>query len=113
MNSGAPRHLSPDESGFENKRLLPDCFSLRQSDGKILTGRVAGDVTICPGLVLKGVVCVPGLEEPLLSVISLTEGGVAVYFDGEQCIFRDFTTGKFIASGIRNKQVLYLIERRI
>ena len=86
---------------------------LKQSGGKVLNGQVVGDDVVCQGLVLKGVLCVPGIDQHLMSVVCLAESDVTVYFDSEVCIFRELSTGKTIATGVRDEKQLYSIGRRI
>lgn len=89
LDSGASRHITPDESILLNKRPMDDPIVITFGNGGKSKTSVVGDVLLrtsdSVAFMLKDVLHVPGASEHLLSVRTATKNGVEFKFGSDAC----------------------------
>lgn len=91
LDSGASRHMSPNENALYNKRK-PDIEEITVANHEKLAVKCLGDMDISTSvkdtqnnITVYGVLCVPNLTTNLLSVSELIAKGNRVSFNQEGC----------------------------
>ena len=109
LDSGATKHMSPNQSLFTTYELVTDGHQVRTANGGIL--EVAGKGTInLKGIVFSNVLHVPGLKANLLSLLQLViDTGWRFILDVDSCFLCKKDTGRKISS-VKRKGGLLLLE---
>ena len=112
LDSGASRHLTPDESILMNKRPMDEPIVITFGNGGTSKTSTVGDVLLrtsdSVAFMLKDVLHVPGASEHLLSVRSATKNGVEFKFGQDACnILHD---GRFVAAASCTGDLIYYLS---
>lgn len=111
LDSGASRHITPDESILIDKRSLDEPIVITFGNGGTKKTSVVGDVLLrasdSVAFMLKDVLHVPGASEHLLSVRTATRNGVEFKFGRDAChIMRD---GEAVAAASCTGDLIYYL----
>ena len=108
IDSGASRHMTPDESLFSTSRPINTTVTV--ANGEVLRACSIGEVKVPLGgrtVKMKEVLHVPGLDANLLSISALNRRGFSVFFGKKTVEIRSGDT--LIATGVLQGR-MYLLR---
>ena len=108
IDSGPTDHMSPNDTLFEDYRVLNDSHLVFTANGGILKVAGVGNIQI-KGVLLRRTLHVPGLKTKLLSIQRLIDDiGWRFLLDSSQCVLCVKETGERILSARRKGGLLLL-----